>query len=613
MLFRSAKSSIFFGPCTHVDIKVEVCTILDIMTEAITDKYLGLPAMVGADRSDCFIHFVERIKQRLKGWMEKHLSLGGKEILLKAVAQAIPVFAMSVFNLPKGVCKEITDVIAQFWWGDDEGDKKMHWYTWWKLCYPKSEGGMGFRDLHSFNLAMLAKQIWRLVTNPDSLCAQILKAKYYPNGSILQAGPKNGSSFTWQSIVAAIPTCKRGIIWRVGSGDNINIWNDPWVPSSIDKRVITPRGLSVLTKVSELICPITGMWDEQMLIDNFNPVDVDRIMRIPLNTQSFDDFIAWHLDTRGIFSVKSAYHAEWIRSFRRHANSHPGQGTSTEQPVWRMLWKVQVPRKIQIFGWRVLHEIIPLKCILANRHIGLSGECPICHQAAEDIKHLLFKCQPAVALWSRLGMLNHIENYSQHERSGSVIFEELLRQDDNSLAIFPDAGFKEILLTGSWYLWWLRRQVTHNESIPPVERWSTSVLAIANNYKKSTAKNSSNVDERWTLPNSGFVKVNVDAAFHADCGSGATAAVIRDFKGNFIAANCAYIDRGLNVVSMEAMAMRDGLNLANSLGFHNVEAESDSTQVISSCSGQSQWWDEAAAIFAEIGRASCRERVYVLV
>ena len=86
---------------------------------------------------------------------------------------------------------------------------------------------MGFRDLHSFNLAMLAKQVWRLVTNPDSLCARILKAKYYPSGSILQDGPKNGSSFTWQSIVAAIPTFKRGYIWGIGSGENVNIWNDP--------------------------------------------------------------------------------------------------------------------------------------------------------------------------------------------------------------------------------------------------------------------------------------------------------------------------------------------------------------------------------------------------
>lgn len=72
--------------------------------------------------------------------MEKQLSIHGKEILLKYVAQAIPVFAIPVFSLPKGICKEITDLIAQFWWGADEENKKMHWYSWWKLCYPKSEG-----------------------------------------------------------------------------------------------------------------------------------------------------------------------------------------------------------------------------------------------------------------------------------------------------------------------------------------------------------------------------------------------------------------------------------------------------------------------------------------
>ena len=133
--------------------------------------------MVGADRSDCFKHFYERIKQRLIGWMEKQLSTGGKEILLKAVAQAIPVFAMSLFSLPKGICKEITDIIAQFWRGDDEENRKMHWFSWWKLCYPKSEGGMGFRDLYCFNHAMLAKQCWRLITVPNSLCARVLEWK----------------------------------------------------------------------------------------------------------------------------------------------------------------------------------------------------------------------------------------------------------------------------------------------------------------------------------------------------------------------------------------------------------------------------------------------------
>ena len=85
---------------------------------------------------------------------------------------------------------------------------------------------MGFRDLHSFNLAMLAKQSWRLLTQPDSLCARVLKAKYFPNFSILKAGTKSGSSYTWQSIVAGLTTFKRGCIWIVGSGSSTNIWED---------------------------------------------------------------------------------------------------------------------------------------------------------------------------------------------------------------------------------------------------------------------------------------------------------------------------------------------------------------------------------------------------
>ena len=91
--------------------------MLNILTEALSDKYLGLPTIVGVDRSDCFQHLVDRVCQRLKGWKEKFLSVQGKEILLKAVAQAIPSYAMSVFKLPKGICKAIMDEISSFWWG----------------------------------------------------------------------------------------------------------------------------------------------------------------------------------------------------------------------------------------------------------------------------------------------------------------------------------------------------------------------------------------------------------------------------------------------------------------------------------------------------------------
>ena len=128
------------------------------------------------------------------------ISYGGKEVLIKAIIQSIPVYAMSVFKLPKQILKGIISVMYQFWWGDEDQLKHMHWFAWWMMCIPKKQGGMGFRDLESFNLAMLSKQCWRPLSEPDSMCAQVLRAKYYPSGDLLHCYLKKGSSYTWQSI-----------------------------------------------------------------------------------------------------------------------------------------------------------------------------------------------------------------------------------------------------------------------------------------------------------------------------------------------------------------------------------------------------------------------------
>ena len=86
------------------------------------------------------------------------------------------------------------------------------------MCVPKKEGGMGFRDIHCFNLALLAKQAWRLLDAPESLCATILRAKYYPDGDLLNATLKKKASYTWQSIMEGVKTLKLGHIWRIRDG-----------------------------------------------------------------------------------------------------------------------------------------------------------------------------------------------------------------------------------------------------------------------------------------------------------------------------------------------------------------------------------------------------------
>jgi len=157
------------------------------------------------------------------------LSSAGKDVLIKAVAQAIPTYAMSCFDLTKSLCDDIGRMVCRFWWAQQENENKMHWISWEWLCSRKKKGGMGYRDLHLFNLAMLAQQGWRLIVELDSLCAQVLRAKYYPNGDLLGVKEKSGISYSWRSLICGLKALNDGLIWQVGDGTNINIWTDPWI------------------------------------------------------------------------------------------------------------------------------------------------------------------------------------------------------------------------------------------------------------------------------------------------------------------------------------------------------------------------------------------------
>ncbi|CAN1299375.1 Uncharacterized mitochondrial protein AtMg00310 [Linum perenne] len=56
----------------------------------------------------------------------------------------------------------------------------MHWVSWEKLCLPNDEGGLGFKDLETFNHVLLAKETWRILQDPELLISRIYKAKIFP-------------------------------------------------------------------------------------------------------------------------------------------------------------------------------------------------------------------------------------------------------------------------------------------------------------------------------------------------------------------------------------------------------------------------------------------------
>lgn len=159
--------------------------------------YLGIPTHVGRSRSAVFRVLLNRVMKKLKDWKSRTLSSTGKLTLVRSVVQSIPSYLMTCFKILENVIQKIESEIARFLWGQKGVEKRVHWLRREVLCMPKSEGGLGLRDLEVFNTALLAKQGWRLLQDESTLLARVLKARYFPRGSFLTATSGYASSYTW--------------------------------------------------------------------------------------------------------------------------------------------------------------------------------------------------------------------------------------------------------------------------------------------------------------------------------------------------------------------------------------------------------------------------------
>ena len=155
--------------------------------------------------------------------------------------------------LPQGLCHEIEGLICKFWWGQRGYRWKIHWVKWGVMCDPKSEGGMGFKELSFFNEALLAKQTWCLLQNKNSLFYRVFKTRFFPDCSIMEAKEGHGGSYAWKSILKGRSVIERGAKWRVGNGESKKklgcklaaYYKQFWCSQSLKGRI--PRGQSKFT------------------------------------------------------------------------------------------------------------------------------------------------------------------------------------------------------------------------------------------------------------------------------------------------------------------------------------------------------------------------------
>ncbi|XP_059281325.1 uncharacterized mitochondrial protein AtMg00310-like [Lycium ferocissimum] len=135
----------------------------------------------------------------------------------------------------------------------------MHLESWEKLCELKFRGGLGFRDLKAFNMALLAKPTWRILTEPELQVSRLMKSKYFSNESLLYVQDYRYTSLVWTSILWGRDLSFNGVRWNISNGSSVRVWKDPWLPrdsSFYPFRVSS--GVSQNLKVSNLIDSITN-------------------------------------------------------------------------------------------------------------------------------------------------------------------------------------------------------------------------------------------------------------------------------------------------------------------------------------------------------------------
>ncbi|GAA0158865.1 hypothetical protein LIER_15786 [Lithospermum erythrorhizon] len=328
-LVNPQKSVVMFSPNVKKETREAISRILGMPEVTSHGSYLGLPSTIDTSKREVFSSIVGRVKSRIEDWKPKILS-----------------------KLPINTCHEINPSILNYWWGATGNKKNIHWVAYDKFSRDKADGGLGFRDTHAFNMALLSKQAWRIASDPPSQLAQNEKAKYFPLGNFWNATIGHSPSLTWKSLLLARDLLIKDTKWTVYNGRTIPVWNYRWLPHTTLKKPITPLNKDYADmRVCDLIDSEVGVWNINLVRHLFFSIDADVILNRDL--------------------------------------------------CFKKMWKLKIPEKIKHFLWKGLTKSLPTKDNLSKKKIDLHPSCFLCFQGHES-KHIFNTCMCAQKICKEL-------------------------------------------------------------------------------------------------------------------------------------------------------------------------------------------------------------------
>ncbi|XP_074288796.1 uncharacterized protein LOC141613952 [Silene latifolia] len=312
-LMNETKSGILFSPSTTLRSVQEGLRVLRISQCKGIGRYLGIDTDFGSSKKAIFNTLIEKVRRRISSWNAIFLSPAGRLTLISSVLSALSNYVLSVFKIPVSVANKINSLLSHFWWAGTRSRSTIHWCSKNFISLPKSEGGLGIRNIQCINQALLGKLAWKIMFSKDTLVSRVFYEKLICNRDLVMPGSLKSCSYqSWgcKSLSYGMELILSNFGWKAGFCSKLNIWNTGWVGGSVPPCITSlgfppPSSMTNLT-VKDLLTP-SLCWDHDLIFDLFEPEWARRICAMPICETVADDCIFWKLTTSGIYSVKSGY------------------------------------------------------------------------------------------------------------------------------------------------------------------------------------------------------------------------------------------------------------------------------------------------------------------
>ncbi|KAJ9541722.1 hypothetical protein OSB04_028228 [Centaurea solstitialis] len=373
---------------------VESVGILKKALDLFSTRYISYSLSPVALKVADYGGMIAKVTDRIRNWKSKFLSFAGRRQLVISVLQSLQLYWMAVYVFPSVVVHQMEALFRDFLWSHGDSSRGRCKLAWSLVCRPLDCGGLGIKRLGVWNRAIIAKNVWDVLTKRNTLWVRWIHT-HALRGCQFWSARRNGRwSWMFYKMMAIRSELRPYISNRVGDGRLTNAWEDSWLPCGplvdvISYRAFHAASFSTTTTVRQVLDVIQDEWPSQWLerYPQFALMDVPEVNDVRR------DVICWDLDDRGNddFTVQQAY-----SSFRGHQQRLPWA-----RKVW---FKGHIP-KHAFCMWLVCLCRLPTQDRLVEwKHDPPDYRCSLCNQCMDSHTHLFFDCHFAKEVWNWVKM-----------------------------------------------------------------------------------------------------------------------------------------------------------------------------------------------------------------